>query len=166
MAKVPMVAIHRHGLVYPSGGGKRYHQGEEFEARSEKDARILIAIRKADFAPAAALAVQPVCEPAAIVAAPSPAEIPAQIVQELAPAEVLEPVAVAAFESDPTAVEEKQSVTEEVAHVSAPETPSMADAKAEVPAAETGNHDAAGDISPRTGKQKRQYTRRDMRSEG
>lgn len=47
MSKVPLIA--KVSLLY---AGKRVASGAEFEARSQSDARLLIAIGKADFAPA------------------------------------------------------------------------------------------------------------------
>lgn len=49
MAKVPLIA--KRSLLY---AGRRVASGAEFEARTGQDARLLIAIGRADFAPAGA----------------------------------------------------------------------------------------------------------------
>lgn len=80
MATVPMIA--KRPLLY---AGRRVASGAEFEARTGQDARLLIAIGHADFAPAGAsaeevetlMAAVPAAfveEPPPQVAAPAPAE--------------------------------------------------------------------------------------------
>lgn len=97
MATVPMIA--KRPLLY---AGRRVASGAEFEARTGQDARLLIAIGRADFAPAGApaeevetlMAAVPAAfveEPPQQVAAPTPAE-DAPVVEAAAEA-VSEPAA-------------------------------------------------------------------------
>lgn len=82
MTQVPLVALKP--LIY---GGRRYVPGDEFTARGQSDARVLIAIGKADFA-TADMAPEPETVRVA-VAAPAAAAAPADDAKavEAAPAQ-------------------------------------------------------------------------------
>lgn len=108
MATVPMIA--KRPLLY---AGRRVASGAEFEARTGQDARLLIAIGRADFAPAGApaeevetlMAAVPAAfveEPPQQVAAPTPAE-DAPAVEVAAEQPAAEPAAEPAAQVPPPA---------------------------------------------------------------
>lgn len=135
MTKIALVSLQRH--VY---AGRRLKPGDEFEARGQSDARLLIALKRADFAPAvpepepelaaapAAVVELPIAAPVAIEPAPAP-----EVVTTDAPsADAAEPA--------PTPVDEQPA-----------EQPPQAPAESA----------PAEPVKPR-----RQYKRRDMTAEG
>lgn len=127
MAKIPLIA--QRSFLY---AGRRLAAGVEFGARTQSDARLLIAIGHADFAPQGPVEPeQP--QPWSMPQAETPAPQPAAVVEEPPPVEV-------------------------------PEAPAVDEAPpSEPPAAEA---DVQPDISPRTGKPRRSYRRRDLTAEG
>lgn len=138
MAKIPLIA--RRSFVY---AGRRLQTGAEFGARTQSDARLLIAIGHAEFAPEDAEDDQAAdVQIVAVVETPAPA--PAAAVVETA-AE-----AAAEVPADPPA----QPPAEE---------PSAEPVAETAPAAAPADGE---DVSPRTGKPRRQYRRRDLTAEG
>lgn len=136
MAKVPLIA--KRSLLY---AGRRVASGAEFEARTGQDARLLIAIGHADFAPAGASAE----EVATLMAA-----VPAAFVEEPPPQvagswEHPAPNASPPFDPSP-AVEV------------------VAEQPAAEPAAEAPPPAPAEDVPPV--KPRRTYRRRDLTAEG
>lgn len=134
---IPMIALKP--MIY---AGKRYSAGQEFTARGQNDARILIAIGHADFAPAES--------PDAV---PMPTQQRAHLVPAVAAAPAYEPPP--APEPAPVAEPEPEPVA--AADDAGPETlPPAADvaAAAPEPAAEPDAEPAA--------KPRRTYRRRDL----
>lgn len=154
MTKISLLALQ--SQVY---AGRRLAAGVEFEARGATDARLLIAIGRADFAPArvgdSAPVVAPTREP---VAAPDPLPEPEALVEIKAPA------VEAPADPDPIAVQPVETTAAEVEQQPEPGAEPGEPAEEQAPQAEEQPADA--DLSPRTGKPKRAYRRRDMQAEG
>jgi hypothetical protein len=136
--KVPMIALK--ALVY---AGRRVAAGAEFVARGASDARVLIAIGKADFAPAA-----PGEESSAAPVAPPVDVARTADVEPVAATVVAPPIETPSVPSADDAVE-------------AVEQPAAAPSAVETTAA-----DSAEEPAPIVAKPKREYRRRDMRAEG
>lgn len=152
---IPMVALK--ALKYAS---KHLQPGDEFEARGTRDARLLIAIRKADFALAPA---EPLAAPVAADAIPAPAQEPA------APAQAEETAAAPVADTEPASaagpvVEASEADTNSATESAVDQAAAGEVAPGEI-AAIAGEPQADTEISARTGKPKRQYKRRDMQAE-
>ena len=131
MAKIPLTALKP--FVY---AGRRLKAGQDFEASGQTDARVLIAVGHADFAPA--LAAEPAAEP------PRTADTTAPLIAQPEPASQ-------AGEAS-AQVEDQPAQQVDIPADAAPEqsaAPEPDQAPAEQPAAK-----------------RRQYRRRDMTAEG
>ncbi len=133
MPRIPLIA--RRSFLY---AGRRLERGAEFGARTQSDARLLIAIGHAEFAPQ----VDAEADPEAlqvVVIAPAPAAAVVETSAETA----------AEVPADPPAQPPAEAPSAEpVAETSPAAAP------------------ADGEESPRTGKPRRQYRRRDLTAEG
>jgi outer membrane biosynthesis protein TonB len=134
MTKIALVSLQRH--VY---AGRRFKPGDEFEARGQSDARLLIALKRADFAPAMQ---EPEPQPAAATVAAVELPIAAPVAIEPAP--------------PPDAATDAPSAE------TAEPTPTPADDQpAEQPTQAPAETAPAEPVKPR-----RTYRRRDMTAEG
>lgn len=148
--KIEMVAL----KPFPYGG-KRLKPGQRFEVKGQSDARLLRALdRAADFSPPGFVA--PPAKPRKMSAEEINRDVAPSLVVQSAPKSIAETI-----EMVPQAMLERLG-----GYVGSNVEADSSEADVTPTDAAPASDEASADVSPRTGKPKRQYRRRDMTSEG